>query len=63
MKKRLFSFLLMLFLATVGLTVSAGAAEVASGTCGTNLTWSLDADGILTISGAGAMEDYTSGGP
>lgn len=30
-----------------------------SGTCGDNLTWTL-ADGVLTISGSGAMEDYTS---
>jgi hypothetical protein len=30
-----------------------------SGTCGTNLTWTLDGDGTLTISGTGDMEDYT----
>lgn len=36
------------------------AAEVVkSGTCGDNLTWTLDADGVLTISGTGAMKDYT----
>ncbi|MCD8066898.1 MAG: leucine-rich repeat protein [Oscillospiraceae bacterium] len=29
-----------------------------SGTCGDNLTWTL-ADGVLTISGTGEMEDYT----
>ncbi len=29
------------------------------GTCGDNLTWMLDADGTLTISGTGAMTDYT----
>lgn len=28
-----------------------------SGTCGENVTWTL-ADGVLTISGTGAMEDY-----
>ena len=28
------------------------------GTCGENLTWTLD-NGTLTISGAGAMENYT----
>ncbi len=33
-------------------------AEVASGTCGENLTWSLDDAGTLTISGTGAMTDY-----
>ena len=29
-----------------------------SGTCGENLTWTLE-DDTLTISGAGAMENYT----
>ncbi len=31
---------------------------VASGTCGENLTWTLDDAGVLTISGSGAMADY-----
>ncbi len=35
------------------------AAE-ASGTCGTDLTWNLDSQGTLTISGTGAMTDWTS---
>ena len=30
----------------------------ASGTCGENLTWKLTDDGVLTISGTGAMWDY-----
>lgn len=38
------------------------AAEVASGTCGENLTWTLDNNGTLTISGTGMMYDYTEGG-
>ena len=29
-----------------------------SGTCGANLTWLLDRDGVLWISGSGAMDDY-----
>ena len=32
--------------------------EPISGTCGDNLTWILDTDGTLTISGEGAMDDY-----
>ena len=32
--------------------------NTASGTCGTNLTWVLDSDGTLTISGEGAMGNY-----
>jgi hypothetical protein len=31
-----------------------------SGTCGDNLTWTLDDAGLLTISGTGSMWDYTS---
>ena len=37
--------------------------EIASGTCGENLTWTLDSKGVLTISGTGAMTDYDSNGP
>lgn len=35
-------------------------AIVASGICGANLTWVLDEDGTLTISGEGKMYDYES---
>lgn len=31
-----------------------------SGTCGSNVTWSLGTGGVLTISGTGAMADYDS---
>ena len=34
--------------------------SVASGKCGDSVTWSLDSNGILTISGSGAMTDYTN---
>ena len=41
----------------------AEAAETTdSGTCGDNVTWALDANGILTISGTGAMDDYEGTG-
>lgn len=43
--------------AAVDATVDEGAA--ASGSCGENVTWQF-ADGVLTISGSGAMEDYQS---
>ncbi|MCD8389405.1 MAG: leucine-rich repeat protein [Oscillospiraceae bacterium] len=40
-------------------TQSGGSTE--TGTCGENVTWSLDTDtGVLTISGEGEMEDYSS---
>ena len=54
--KRFLTILTILTLCLTLLTVSAFAAdEVASGTCGENLTWTLDSDGTLTISGSGYM--------
>lgn len=37
------------------LTVTASAQTVASGTCGTNVTWVLNDEGTLTISGMGSF--------
>ena len=54
MKKRIVLLSLLAALCCL-LTVSA-AAE--SGTCGENLTWTLDGEGTLTISGTGEMEDF-----
>ena len=39
---------------------SVAASTTFNGTCGDNLTWTLDNAGILTISGTGAMADYAS---
>ena len=36
------------------------AATVASGQCGANVFWTLDANGVLTISGSGAISSYDS---
>ena len=41
--------------------LQASADAVASGTCGVNLTWTLDDAGTLTISGTGPMRDYSWG--
>ena len=48
--------------ALVGLlSTGAFAAEtVDSGTCGDNLTWTLDSDGVMTIAGSGEMEESYS---
>ena len=40
--------------------VTVQAATVDSGTCGDNVTWTLDDAGTLTISGTGPMTDYSS---
>ena len=54
MKHKLFTLLLAV-MASVGMSF----AETYSGSCGENLTWSLNTeDGVLTISGTGAMADY-----
>ncbi len=55
---------LVLVLTVTLLTPKAQAATVASGTCGENLTWTLDDAGTLTISGTGRMSDfYKKGSP
>ena len=46
------------FAAALALTLCLSAADVVdSGECGERVTWTLDSGGILTISGAGAMND------
>ena len=58
MKKRIVLLSLLVALCCL-LTVSAAAADApTSGTCGANLTWTLDPAGTLTISGTGEMEGY-----
>ena len=59
--KRLLSLVLCfaLLLSIPFLSVSA-ADIVASGTCGENLTWTLNSDGVLTISGTGEMDNYSN---
>ena len=55
----LFLSLVMLFSITTGLDFSA-YAQTYSGTCGDNVTWSLDTStGQLTISGSGNMTNYS----
>ena len=38
--------------------VELNADDIASGKCGDNLTWTLNSEGTLTISGTGDMYDY-----
>ena len=58
MKKRLLTlFVLVLALALVPCAaLAAGEAEtIASGTCGDNASWTIDANGVLKISGSGEI--------
>ena len=60
MKHRITAFLLaMVLLCSLlpGTLLSARAADP-TGTCGDNLTWTLNSAGVLTISGEGKMKDY-----
>ena len=62
MRKRLLSFVLAVLMIVSILPATALAANIVdSGTCGakgSNLTWTLDSEGVLTISGSGDMHDY-----
>lgn len=57
MKKRIILITIIGLLLLI-LPLMAGAEIVDSGTCGDDLTWRLDNDGILTIRGSGMMSDY-----
>ena len=66
MKKQFFLIpvILALILCLPFLTGSVMADEpefIDSGTCGENLTWTLDIEGTLTISGEGEMENFGHG--
>lgn len=59
--KKVLSFLLATLLC-VGLLALPVSAESYSGTCGEHVTWNLN-NGVMTISGSGAMEDYSQRNP
>ena len=57
--KRLLSVFLVCCLLAIFLPTMVLAVDIVdSGTCGSNLTWTLDGNGTLTISGSGEMNDY-----
>ena len=56
MKKRMISLILALSMICALFPVVVFAQT--SGTCGSNLTWTLDDNGTLTISGTGDMENW-----
>ena len=64
MKRKRFTSLLLtvimvLQLCTPTAVFAAGETIIKSGTCGTDLTWTLNSAGTLTVSGNGAIPDYT----
>lgn len=58
MKKLAFCFALTVILAALFVLPAVSADTVESGTCGPSLTWTLDNEGTLTISGTGEMYHY-----
>ncbi len=56
--KKFLSFCLILIMIFSFFSVVPFVALADSGTCGKNLTWSLDKDGVLFINGDGNMEHY-----
>ena len=63
MRKRIISLALAVLMVVCLLPASALADNATSGKCGDNLTWKLDANGTLTVSGKGAMYDYDEASP
>lgn len=56
--------LLMLAMAVgASLLVSPALSAATSGTCGADITWTLDDAGNLVLTGSGPMEDYSYTGP
>ena len=64
MKKALISLFIISFLICTVLTISTSATTIVkSGSCGTSVTYTIDSDGLLTISGTGAMSYNSSNAP
>ena len=54
----LFSCLIISLLLVFAFSITASAATIVeSGSCGTNVTYTLDSDGLLTVSGTGEMKN------
>ena len=59
MRKQILSLLLTVCMVLLLLPLSAGAADIVdSGECGGSVTWTLDSDGVVTISGTGETYNY-----
>lgn len=60
MKRRFFILLTTITILLLFGAVSANAEIVKSGSCGDNVTYTIDDEGTLTISGTGMMYNYSS---
>lgn len=61
MGKRILTVMMLVIMLAAHIPCVYAADIVASGECGadgSNVTWTLDADGVLTVSGEGEMKDY-----
>ena len=59
--KRKLMILTLLCLLMAALAVCVSAETVKSGSCGENITWTLDDAGTLTLTGTGEMDSYDYG--
>lgn len=57
-KRRIICLALTVLMLVCLLPIGALADGATSGKCGDNITWTLDSNGILKLSGVGAMYDY-----
>ena len=60
---KIFQILLIIFILLINILNFGNVYatnEIASGTCGNDITWSLDSDSTLTITGSGKMSGSTS---
>ena len=62
MRKRICILLVICVMITLLPPAVLAADIVESGTWGSNLTWTLDSEGCFTISGTGAMKDFSNSG-
>lgn len=63
MKKRIISLLLIIVISLSMLPLTITVSATTSGTCGQQISWTLDDMGTLTLTGQGPMDDYGLFGP
>lgn len=60
MRKKFLSIFTIILIALNMVVIPAAHAQI-GGKCGDNLTWTLDDNGVFTVSGTGEMYDYENG--